>query len=70
MPLSFVNSGEVRQVVSFTSNEKFKDRLLAMGIVPGRNIKIIEITSAGMIIEVQNTRFALNKGLAHLIQVI
>lgn len=69
MPLSFVNSGEVREVVSFSSNDKFKDRLLAMGIVPGRSIKIITITKTGMIIEVQNTRFALNKGLAHLIQV-
>lgn len=70
MPLSFVNSGEVRKVVSFTSSDKFKDRLLAMGIVPGRTIKIIDITQSGLIIEVQNTRFALNKGLAHLIQVI
>jgi ferrous iron transport protein A len=70
MPLSFVNSGEVREVISFTSSDKFKDRLLAMGIVPGRTIKIIDITKTGMIIEVQNTRFALNKGLAHLIQVI
>jgi ferrous iron transport protein A len=69
MPLSFVNSGEVKEVISFSSNDKFKDRLLAMGIVPGRTIKIIDITKTGMIIEVQNTRFALNKGLAHLIQV-
>ena len=69
MPLSFVNSGDVREVISFSSNDKFKDRLLAMGIVPGRTIKIIDITKTGLIIEVQNTRFALNRGLAHLIQV-
>jgi ferrous iron transport protein A len=69
MPLSFVSSGDVREVISFSSNDKFKDRLLAMGIVPGRTIKIIDITKTGLIIEVQNTRFALNRGLAHLIQV-
>jgi Fe2+ transport system protein FeoA len=69
MPLSFVNQGETRKVISFHAEDKFRDRLLAMGICPGRTIKIIDITPAGMIIEVQNTRFALNKGLAQLIQV-
>lgn len=69
MPLSFVNSGEVKEIVSFSTSHKFKDRLLAMGIVPGRKIKIVDVTKTGMIIEVQNTRFALNRGLAHIIQV-
>ncbi|MGH4038329.1 MAG: FeoA family protein [Sphaerochaeta sp.] len=70
MPLSYVNPGETKQVVSFSAGNKYKDRFMSMGIVPGRNIKIVDITNAGLIIEVQNTRFALNKGLAHLIQVI
>lgn len=69
MPLSFVNQGETKEVVSFQTEGKYRDRLLAMGICPGREIKIVELTPGGMIIEVQNTRFALNRGLAQLIHV-
>lgn len=69
MPLSFVNQDEIRRVISFQTEDKFRDRLLVMGICPGRTIKIIDITPAGMIVEVQNTRFAINKDLVQLKQV-
>lgn len=70
MPLSMVNVGEEKKIISFSSDQKLKNRLMSMGFIPGRNIKIVEINSAGLIIEVKNVRIALNRGLAHLIQVI
>lgn len=70
MPLSMVSIGDEKKIVAFSSDQKMKNRLISMGFVPGRNIKIIEINAAGLIIEVNSVRIALNRGLAHLIQVI
>ncbi|MGD1820330.1 MAG: FeoA family protein [Pleomorphochaeta sp.] len=69
MPLSMLGLGESKKVVSISASSELKDRLLSMGFVPGNSVKIINMNNMGLVLEVKGTRLALNKGLAHLIQV-
>ncbi|MGD1816841.1 MAG: FeoA family protein [Pleomorphochaeta sp.] len=69
MPLSMLGLGESKKVVSISASSELKDRLLSMGFVPGNSVKIINMNNMGLVLEIKGTRLALNKGLAHLIQV-
>ena len=40
-----------------------------MGFVPGNAVTIVSVSPMGLVLNVKGTKLALNKGLAHLIQV-
>ncbi|MGD1823294.1 MAG: FeoA family protein [Pleomorphochaeta sp.] len=69
MPLSMLSQGESKEIISISASSELKDRLLSMGFVPGNSVKIVNLNSMGLVLEIKGTRLALNKGLAHLIQV-
>jgi len=61
--------GESKEIVSISASSDLKQRLLSMGFVPGNSVTIVSMNSMGLVLEIKGTRLALNKGLAHLIQV-
>ncbi|NCD05098.1 MAG: ferrous iron transport protein A [Spirochaetia bacterium] len=69
MPLSMLSLGESKEIVSISASSDLKQRLLSMGFVPGNSVTIVSMNSMGLVLEIKGTRLALNKGLAHLIQV-
>ncbi len=69
MPLSMLSLGDSKEIVSISASSDLKQRLLSMGFVPGNSVTIVSMNSMGLVLEIKGTRLALNKGLAHLIQV-
>ena len=69
MPLSMLSLGESKEIISISATSDLKQRLLSMGFVPGNSVTIVSMSSMGLVLEIKGTRLALNKGLAHLIQV-
>jgi ferrous iron transport protein A len=69
MPLSMLSLGESKEIISISASPDLKQRLLSMGFVPGNSVTIVSMSSQGLVLEIKGTRLALNKGLAHLIQV-
>jgi ferrous iron transport protein A len=61
--------GESKEIISISATSDLKQRLLSMGFVPGNSVTIVSLNSMGLVLEIKGTRLALNKGLAHLIQV-
>ena len=61
--------GESKEIVSISASSDLKQRLLSMVFVPGNSVTIVSMNSMGLVLEIKGTRLALNKGLAHLIQV-
>ena len=64
-PLSFAPVGEVLRVMHFGTSKSVEHRLSSMGIIPGSLIQIIENSSSGLIIAVNNTRLAIAPSIAH-----
>ncbi len=69
MPLSMLSLGESKKIVSISASPDLKQRLLSMGFVPGNAVTIVSVSPMGLVLNVKGTKLALNKGLAHLIQV-
>ncbi len=69
MPLSMLSLGESKEIISISASPDLKQRLLSMGFVPGNSVTIVSMSNQGLVLEIKGTRLALNKGLAHLIQV-
>ncbi|MCY1153449.1 MAG: FeoA family protein [Sphaerochaetaceae bacterium] len=69
MPLSMLSLGESKEIISISASPDLKQRLLSMGFVPGNSVTIVSQSNQGLVLEIKGTRLALNKGLAHLIQV-
>lgn len=69
MPLSMLSLGDSKEIVSISASSELKQRLLSMGFVPGNSVTIVSESPMGLVLEIKGTRLALNKGLAHLIQV-
>ena len=69
MPLSMVQVGEKKTIVSLHGEDSMKQHLLDLGFVFGQQVEIIGKSSTGLILSVKGVRLALNQGLAHRITV-
>ncbi len=69
MPLSMVQVGEKKTIVSLHGKDTMKQHLLDLGFVFGQQVEIVGKSSNGLILSVKGVRLALNQGLAHRINV-
>ncbi|NLK05264.1 MAG: ferrous iron transport protein A [Spirochaetales bacterium] len=69
MPLPYAQVGETRRIVSLHADEELKRHLMDLGFVIGERVQIVGTTKEGLILSLKGVRLALNRGLAHQINV-
>ncbi|MEA2014901.1 MAG: FeoA family protein [Thermodesulfobacteriota bacterium] len=70
MPLSIVQAGIKVRLISVDSGCDLQNRLTAMGLIPGVEIKVLKHSMHGpLIIEVKGSRIMLGRGMAQKILV-
>jgi len=68
--LTDVRIGSLVTVDRFEGGGAFKEKLISMGILPGKEIEILSSRKNGpVVIKVNDTRLALGHGMAHKIYV-
>lgn len=67
MPLSMVNIGEKKQVVKINGKDETRRFLENLGFVEGSEVIVVSELSGNLIVNVKNTRVALNKAMANRI---
>ncbi len=69
MPLSFAQVGEIRKIIGLHGEDALKQHLLDMGFITGAMVEVVGNSSQGIILSIKGVRLALNRGLAHRINV-
>lgn len=69
MPLPYAQVGETRRIVSLHADEELKRHLMDLGFVIGERVQVVGTTKEGLILSLKGVRLALNRGLAHQINV-
>ncbi len=71
MPLSFAQvGGEIRKIIGLHGEDALKQHLLDMGgFITGAMVEVVGNSSQGIILSIKGVRLALNRGLAHRINV-
>lgn len=64
MPLLFAPANTNLQIAKITGNDNVQKRLNALGLVTGASLVILEQTSSGLIIRINDSRLALDKDVA------
>ena len=68
--LTDINAGAAVIVDKIDGGGAFKEKLLSMGILPGKVIEVLSARKNGpVVIKVSDTRLALGHGMAHKIHV-
>ncbi|KUK14255.1 MAG: ferrous iron transport protein A [Synergistetes bacterium] len=71
LPLDKLDEGEKGKVVDIVGGKGFRMRLVQLGIIPGVEVKIAKSAVLGcpLMVEVNNARIALGRGVASRIWV-
>ena len=69
MPLSMMNIGESGKVVKVTGKDETRQFLENLGFVQGSEITVVSEISGNMIVNVKDTRVAIDKSMANRIVV-
>ena len=69
MPIVLAPLNEKVIVRSVLVEEKVKKHLESLGITPGREVIVLQITNGNVIIQVGNSRFAIDRGVAMKIMI-
>lgn len=67
MPLSMVNKGEKRQVLKINGKDDTRRFLENLGFVEGSEVTVVSEISGNMIVNIKDTRIAINKAMANRI---
>lgn len=67
MPLSMVNIGEKKQVLKINGRDKTKRFLESLGFSPGSEVTVISEIAGNIIVNVKETRVAIDRGMANRI---
>lgn len=70
MPLSTVKTGKNVRLIAINGGNKIKNRLFAMGLIPGSQIEVVRNISKGpFLLSVKGSRIMLGRGMARKIVV-
>jgi ferrous iron transport protein A len=69
MPLSMAKAGEKNFIKKITGKDEVRQHLAEMGFVVGGCVTIVSEMSGNLILNVKDTRVALNKEMANRIMV-
>ncbi len=67
MPLSMADSGQLLRVQKITGTDEVRQHLSVLGFVIGEEISIVNKVGGNLIVNVKDTRIALDKTLANRI---
>jgi len=64
-------SGSVVRVEKFSGGEKLRDKLLSMGLLPGKEIEVLSARKNGpVIVKINDTRIVIGHGMASKIVIV
>lgn len=69
MPLSMVSIGEKKQIIKVRGKDCTRKFLNSLGFVEGTDITIVSVFGGNMIVNVKDTRVAIDRAMAHRIMV-
>lgn len=69
MPLSMVNSGEKKQVIRVTGKDETRKFLANLGFVEGSEVTVVSVISGNLIVNIKDTRVAIDRSMANRIMV-
>ncbi len=67
MPLTFAKIGEMNTIKKITGNEEVLRHLKQLGFVTGATVVVVNEILGDVIVEIKNSRIAINKGMANKI---
>lgn len=69
MPLSFLRKGQVGKVTNIVGNNEIKVHLKDLGFVLGADISVVNELAGNIIVNVKESRVAIDRNLANKIMV-
>jgi len=69
MPLSMAKTGEIVVIKKITGRDEVRQHLAELGLVVEASVKIVNEVSGNLIIQVKDSRVALDKTMANRIMV-
>lgn len=69
IPLTMTNTGEVNVIKKIGGKEETRKFLESLGFVTGGSVTVISQISGNLIVNVKDSRVAINKDMANKIQV-
>ena len=67
MPLSIAPEGEKMYIKRIGGNSEIKHHLGSLGFVPGSELTVVSVNGGNIIVNIKDTRIALDKSLANKI---
>ncbi len=67
MPLSMINTGEMKKVVKINGNDNTRRFLENLGFVEGSEVVVISEIAGNLIVNIKDTRVAIDKSMANRI---
>lgn len=64
-------SGSNVQIDKISGGEKLRDKLLSMGLLPGKEIEVLSVRKNGpVIVKINDTRIVIGHGMASKIEIL
>ncbi len=69
MPLTMAKTGETVTIAKITGKDEVRQRLAELGFVVGEQLSVINEVSGNLILQVKDSRVALDKTMANRIMI-
>lgn len=69
MPLTYANPGEENIIKKIGGGEGMRRHLAQLGFVPGATVTVITDMAGNVIVNIKESRIAINRGMANKIMV-
>ena len=69
MPLSMVGTGDMVTIMKIKGTDEARQHLAELGFIPGEEISIVNQVSGNLIIQVKDSRVALDRSMANRIYI-
>jgi len=64
-------SGSVVRIDKISGGERFRDKLLSMGLLPGKDVEVLSVRKNGpVIVKMNDTRIVIGNGMASKIKIL
>lgn len=69
LPLSMASTGEAQQIFKITGKDEVRRHLAELGLVVGEEVTVMNTLGGNLILQVKDSRIALDRSLANRIMV-
>ena len=69
MPLTMARTGEVNCIAKITGKDEVRQHLAELGFVVGARVTVVNEIAGNMILQVKDSRVALDRGMASRIMI-